>query len=273
MGRMRHSLTFLGRAVLCTACLLLVQHGAAQAQMPSDSAAETSGIVDLQVRMDALERQLREMTGKLEEAQHRAEKAEDALAKYRTDADLRIKALEEKATSSPAVPPEDPVQTTKPPIPTPADDTVVDDKAPAPADSPTIKPLGETSGDAATAYEDAYALLKQGNHARAQAGFQTFMKAYPDHPLVANASYWHAETYYAQGDFKTAARLFADSYKKYPKGPKAADSVLKLGLSLSAAGKTQDACIALKQLDTAFKSAAASVHRRAAQEKAKIGCT
>ncbi len=281
---MRPFKTSLGQAVLCAACLLLLHVQSVQAQPVPDDAMGASSVVDLQVRMDNLERQLRDMTGKLEEAQHRAQQAEDALTKYKADADMRIKALEDKANA--AVPPPSDTNVSKkaddvikPPPATSSVDDSANDKSPAPADSPTTKTLGEVTADdakvqdAATAYEDAYALLKQGNHARAQAGFQTFLKAYPDHPLAANASYWNAETYYAEGEYKTAARLFAESYKKYPKGPKAADSVLKLGLSLSAEGKTQDACIALKQLDTAFQSASAAVHKRAAQEKTKLGCS
>ncbi|MES2729096.1 MAG: tol-pal system protein YbgF [Pseudomonadota bacterium] len=245
--------------------------------------ASNTAMADIQSRLDSMETQMRDMTGKIEEAQHKAQQAEDALARYKTDAEMRLKVLEDKAlnvpdraaTNTPDPAAQNATDTTKPFNPPPTE--TGDINAPAPADSPTSKTLGSVTSDAklqdaATVYEDAYALLKQGNHARAQSGFQNFLKAYPDHPLAANASYWHAETYYAKNDFKTASRLFAESYKKYPKGPKAADSVLKLGLSLAGEGKNQDACIALKQLGTAFKNAEAAVQRRAAQEKTKLGC-
>ena len=55
---------------------------------------------------------------------------------------------------------------------------------------------------------------------------------YPNDPLAGNAQYWLGETYYVRKDYKNAAAAFAEGYQKYPKGPKAADDLLKLGMSL-----------------------------------------
>ena len=68
-----------------------------------------------------------------------------------------------------------------------------------------------------------------------------------------------------------AATAFAEGYKRYPKGAKAPDSLLKLGMSLARANQKQNACVALAQLDHDFPQAGASVKERAAAEKKKLG--
>ncbi len=128
------------------------------------------------------------------------------------------------------------------------------------------------TGNAADDYEAAFSQLKNGNYAAAQSGFNQFIKAYPEHPLGPNAIYWMGETYYAQKKYDQSARIFAESFKKYPKGPKAADSLLKLGLSLGGGGKTQDACVTLKQVKKQFPTGEGSVLRRTEQELKRLGC-
>ena len=49
------------------------------------------------------------------------------------------------------------------------------------------------------------------------------------------------ETYYVRGDFPNAARAFAEGFQKYPKSGKAPDNLLKLGMSLQAQGKPEQA--------------------------------
>jgi tol-pal system protein YbgF len=119
-----------------------------------------------------------------------------------------------------------------------------DPNAPAPADSPTQQTLGTfqqapggaaivpPGGDPAAMYEGAFSQLKNGNYVASQQQFESFLKTYADHPLTPNATYWLGESFYAQGQYEKAARVFAESYKKYPKGPKVADSLLKMGMSL-----------------------------------------
>ncbi len=276
-------------------------------------APNNAALTDVQTRLDGLERQLRDMTGQIEEANYKAQQAQDAAAKAATDTDMRLQALEAKIAGGAAVgagagavtlggsPADttmtggssaDTVGTTGTGLPMPESDTGNAMNAtgtaagstdpmdgPAPSDSPTTKTLGEVtssgsagSQDAATLYETAYTQLKNGNAAAAQAGFSNFLSAYPDHPLAANASYWYAETYYAQDKFADSSRLFAESFQKYPKGPKAADSVLKLGLSLAESGKPKDACIALKQIDRSYKDADSAIIQRAAEERTKLDC-
>ncbi|MGH1398060.1 MAG: tol-pal system protein YbgF [Alphaproteobacteria bacterium] len=134
---------------------------------------------------------------------------------------------------------------------------------------------GSVSGaadQAATMYEAAFSLLKKKQYDESQSAFEGFLNAYPDHVLVGNAKYWLGETHYVRGNFENAARLFAQGYQEFPKGSKAADNLLKLGMALAALGKKEDACIALSQISAAGFVGVDEVLRRAGQEKSRIGC-
>ena len=133
-----------------------------------------------------------------------------------------------------------------------------------------IKPSGS---DVASQYESAFSKLKSGDYKTAQVEFDRFLKVNPNHQLAANATYWYGETFYAQQKFTEASRIFAECYKKYPKGPKAADSLLKLGMSLGGAGKTKEACVTLKQLKKQYPAGNSTLLKRADQEMSKLSCS
>lgn len=125
---------------------------------------------------------------------------------------------------------------------------------------------------AAMEYETAFSALKSNQYDRAASGFDSFLKNHPGHALAANAKYWLGESYYVQGEFEKASRVFAEGYKQFPKSTKAPDNLLKLGMSLSGMGSNKDACTAFAQLKKEFSSGASPVLRRADQEMQRIGC-
>lgn len=135
---------------------------------------------------------------------------------------------------------------------------------------------GEIKGGndlAAATYENAFSLVKNNQYDAAEKEFLVFLDQYPNHVLAGNAKYWLGETYYVRGKFEQAARLFAEGYQQFPQGSKAADNLLKLGMSLAAMDKKDDACIALSQIGKeGFPNAGPAV-RRADQEKTRLGCS
>jgi tol-pal system protein YbgF len=245
----------------------------------------------LEQRISNMERQIRELTGKIEQLSFENSQLKTNLEKSQTDIDARLNEI--KGAPKPAV-----ADTVTPTVDTSAttptsdtdsstlspDDTKDLDGA-ASADSPTQQKLGtitkapngtpitpDKSQDAASMYEEAYADLKAGNAASAQGKFESFLKKFPEHPLRANAVYWMGETFYAQAKYDQATRVFAESYKKYPKGPKAADSLLKMGMSLGQNGKTKEACVTFKQLKKEYAVGQTAILRRADAEMAKLAC-
>ena len=102
-------------------------------------------------------------------------------------------------------------------------------------------------------------------------GFRTFIEKYSDHSLAGSAQYWLGETYYAQNDFKQAAQSFLKGYRQYPKSRRAADSLLKLGISLGRLGQKQQACAAYGAVTSEYPKAV-EARKRAQSEAKRAGC-
>ncbi|HTY94694.1 MAG TPA: tol-pal system protein YbgF [Steroidobacteraceae bacterium] len=79
------------------------------------------------------------------------------------------------------------------------------------------------------AYNQAFEALKAGKYADAIAGFQQFMKNWPQSTLADNAQYWLGESYYVTRDFQDAAAAFQSVLDRWPDSRKAPDALLKLG--------------------------------------------
>jgi tol-pal system protein YbgF len=128
------------------------------------------------------------------------------------------------------------------------------------------------SDSASAQYNSAFGLLRQADYADAEEAFRSFVQQHPNSGLAGNAQYWLGESYYARGRYDDAAIAFAEGYKRYPKGPKASETLLKLGMALGRANQKQNACIAFGQLDHDFPHASSPVKERAAAEKKRYGC-
>ncbi|MEQ9490763.1 MAG: tol-pal system protein YbgF [Alphaproteobacteria bacterium] len=134
--------------------------------------------------------------------------------------------------------------------------------------------LGELpEGSPKEQYDYAFNLLRDRNFPAAEAALKTFLAQNESGPLAANAMYWLGESHYARQDFRSAAAVFVDAYTDFPNGSKASHSLLKLGMSLGALGKTKEACIAFQELKTKFPNAGDRVLNRAETEAAKVGCS
>ena len=114
--------------------------------------------------------------------------------------------------------------------------------------------------------------MKQADYPAAEQALKSFVRQHPNDRLAGSAQYWLGETYYARGNYAEAAVAFAEGYKRYPKGAKAADTLLKLSMSLSRANQKQNACITLAQLDRDFTNPGSAIKERAKDEKKKLGC-
>src|SRR5207245_1999698 len=102
--------------------------------------------------------------------------------------------------------------------------------APAPAPPPprpdTLRPDG-----AEEAYNAALALFRAREHGQAVLDLLDFIAKYPRHLLAPNAQYWIGEAYYVQRDYRQALVEFQRVIDMAPASPKAADALLKMGLS------------------------------------------
>lgn len=121
-------------------------------------------------------------------------------------------------------------------------------------------------------YDLALATLKKGSLDKAEKMFEDFLQKYPDSNLGQNAVFWYGETFYLRGIFDKAALHYSQGYKKYPKGTKAADSLLKLSFSLARLNKNKEACSMLDKLDSEFVNRPIHSIKRSKDARSKFGC-
>ena len=120
-------------------------------------------------------------------------------------------------------------------------------------------------------YERSNESLLRRQFSDAEAGFRTFIEKFPEHSLAGSAQYWLGETYYAQSDFRQAAQAFLQGYKQYPKSRRAADSLLKLGISLNRLGQKQQACASYDAVSSEYPKAV-EARKRAQAEAKRAAC-
>lgn len=268
-----------------------VQGGTAAGAAP-ETAISPNAVADMQVRLSGFETELRTMTGRMEEIRHSVDEIRGRLDKLVADVDTRLSAMEQNIAGM--------KQRGTGPI---AGLGPGQDAAGAPAAAPgeftpagggemaLVAPTGEvTPGTVAATevatteagllpqgtpleqYQYARSLLAKADYPAAEQTLKAFIEAYPDNDLTENAEYWLGETYYVRSDFTNAAVTYADGYKKFSKGSKAPDNLLKLGLSLANLGEAEQACKAFAEIEKKFPTARPDILERAAAEREQRGC-
>lgn len=245
-------------------------------QMPSGAeaaalagTADAGALASLEVRLSQIEAQQRSLIGQVERLNHDVQQMQVRLDRALADADQRFQQIEQGGAVTGSVGASDVLY---------AED-VTSQVAPGPRAAGTqtlgTLPAGGASRGSDPAnilYDDAFSDIREAKYDAAEDKLKRFMAMYPSHALAANAQYWLAETYYVRGNYQQAARLFAQGYQDYPKGSKAPDSLLKLGLSLAHLGKKEDACLSFAQLKKEYPGGQSPVIRRADQESKRLGC-
>lgn len=138
---------------------------------------------------------------------------------------------------------------------------------------PQPQPGAPVGGSPQEQYAHAFGLLQASQYDQAEEALKAFLLENPDHALSDNARYWLGETYYVRGQYPEAAQQFVEAYQKNRSGPKSADALLKLGMSLSQLGKTDEACATFRELSRTQPDAPETVRDRAAKEAQRSGCS
>ena len=79
------------------------------------------------------------------------------------------------------------------------------------------------------AYDEAFAVLREGRYADSARLFQEFLDRFPNGDLADNAHYWLGESYYVTQNYKIALETFETVLSRFPQSPKAPDAMLKVG--------------------------------------------
>ncbi len=147
----------------------------------------------------------------------------------------------------------------------------VTDPAPVPGVDPRYSSVQPTANPR-DEYEAAYGYVLNGEYELAETSFKTFIANHPTDKRIGSAQFWLGESYYVRSRNKEAADAFLKSYTQFPDGPKAPDSLLKLGLSLAALGEKKAACTTYDELLVKYPKASKAVRDRASAEKTRAKC-
>jgi tol-pal system protein YbgF len=235
----------------------------------------SGGAVDLVNQISALQSQVQTLQGQVEELKHSLDEAKQRNKDQYVDLDSRIGRLEGGNAGAPPVPVHGPAprndnppdvdlgggsQSSPPPPPRDArlapragvgNLSDEDRAAVAPGTAGDLDAPAAAAGNpaaATTAYNEAFAALKDGRYAESARRFQGFIDQYPGSELSGNAYYWLGESYYVTQNYKIAQQSFETLLQRYPTNQKAPDALLKVGYSQYEQKQWDQAEATLKQV-------------------------
>ena len=232
----------------------------------------TSPVADLDARVATLERQQQVLTGQIEQNGYRLRQLEDAFANYKRTTDARLSVLEQGAATPHAGDPAPPAATRPTPRPAPPATPARSDPARAERVAAIERP--PTGGDAGEeAYLYGYRLWEAKLYPEAQAQLKDVVAKYPRHRRASYAQNLLGRAYLDEGRPSLASVTFYDSFKKFPDGERAPDSLYFLGQSLMKLNKPADACKVYAELDASYGSKIGpDLKAKAAQGRADAKC-
>lgn len=216
-------------------------------EMESSSQPMRRYQADLGARVDKLQLEVQNLTGRFEESKYFAEKTFGATKNYQVrleDVEKRIGAMS-KSLESAERKPEGPVKPSlemreegKPAVvgPTPEGTQVTPEIAKKPMAGPD------------EAYRKAYELYSKGKIDDAQKEFKRFLEVYPKSKYVENSHFWLGECYFSQKKYEDAILEFDEVIKKFPKGNKVPDALYRQGMAFLQMQDTTNAKLILKEV-------------------------
>ena len=119
-------------------------------------------------------------------------------------------------------------------------------------------------------FDRAQGVLGQGDFRTAADLFAAFTTAYPGGPLSQEAQFLRGEALAQLGDTANSARAYLEAFSGQPDGPRAAEALFKLGTQLGALGQGPEACVTLAEVGVRFPGTQAALDAGASM--AGLGC-
>jgi len=217
----------------------------------TDTTAPQESVSNVQMRLGEYDQLIRDINGKVENIEYRLNTLEKKVEMFDKDIELRFSQMDRKGEKASA--------------------PVAPKSKPANKNTTKLKaPEGVAPKDL---YEQALNDLKGNKLDDSEQKFMQFLNSYPKDTLAGNAQYWLGEVYYKKQDFAKSAVAFKEGYSKYPEGTKGPDCLLKLGLSMKALGKKEEACTAFINIPTIFGRVNPDISKRAEDEAKALSCS
>lgn len=219
----------------------------------------TTPIADLSARVDALEGQLKSMTGQIEAIEYKVRQLEDGQRRLKGDAEFRLNALENPGGIVPAA----------------------DGGAAAPAALPAgaaPKPVASVAAakpaSDSAAWAAAYPKVAAKDWPGVEIAMAQFVTDWPKSTRVAQAKYWLGRSFAARSLNPQAAKAFLDVYQSAPRAAAAPDALIGLAGALNAMTKAKDACQVLSELEAVYGVKLTETQKAdAGRQRTKAKCT
>ncbi len=231
--------------------------------------ANTGMMADHEARLQSIEQESSKVYGEMEKVAHAIEELAKKVDLISKDMDLRLQDLEKNRAATPA-PTADAPKAPDAAAEKPADakaNAKADEKAAPKADEKAApkdakpdskeKPKADAKDKKAEIpadmkaddlYNQAYDYMSKSAFGTAEVWFKEFVARFPDHRRADNAYYWLGETYLVQNKPEDAVIAFSTGLKAFPKGEKAPDNLLKMGVAFERIGKPDMAKSAWEKL-------------------------
>jgi tol-pal system protein YbgF len=217
---------------------------------------KSQGMLDLLNQIEGLKQEIAKLRGQIEELKYAEEASQKRQKDFYVDLDTRLRRLEQPGAAGSLAPPGGAATSGSGAAPSgalPGAAAGAVGAAAANPEAPKIaaasgQPAGGDTGTEVRAYDAAYTLFKIGNYQGAIAGFQNFIKTYPNSIFTPNAYYWIGNSFFNLRDFKSAISTQQKLISTYPDSPKAPDAMLNIASSEQELGDGAAAKKALSDL-------------------------
>jgi TolA-binding protein len=230
------------------------------AQPGAAPAGNVSGdaLANLSARVDAIEAQLRTLTGQIEESNHRSTAVEDQVSRLRAELSGRIERLE--APVRPAV------------EPPPVAPSRARPAEPEPDASPPARPAPSGPDDAEGAYNAGFRLWDQHHYAEAETALEAAATRFPNTRWTSWIRNLQGRAYLDDNKPATAARILLANYQDNPRGDRAADSLYYLGQALTRLNRRPEACRVYDELAQVYPQMRDEIRRRLPEARTDAHC-
>lgn len=212
---------------------------------------------NLSARVDAIEAQLRTLTGQIEESNHRSTAVEEQVGRLRAELSARIERIEapvRQAAEPPPSAPSRPRPTETPPAATPA------------------RPASSAPDDAEGAYNAGFRLWDQHHYAEAQTALEAAAARFPNTRWTSWIRNLQGRAYLDDNKPATAARILLANYQDNPRGERASDSLYYLGQALTRLNRRPEACRVFDELTQVYSNMRDEIRRRLPQARNDAHC-
>ncbi len=260
--------------------------------------AQDSSIATLNERVNDLENTLRQLTGQMEQLDHRVSEFDAKIARMQKDFDYKLCTLSAQQLSAGGTEDQNALPCNGAPVqssfggapaqlgPPPASSAPAHLAPPPgvlgtlPPGAPLPQPTGSQDGpqlqsasiDNRPQFDAALNLLAKAQYDEARAAFRAFADAHPKDDLTPQAVYWVGDIAYVQKDYPGAAHAFAEELKRFSSSPRAPESMLRLGQSLLAMNQKKEGCTALAALPKSYPSASKTIEAQAVAARKAADC-